>query len=244
MFDKLYAMKMVKEDETKEAYEFRGPATNHYTQPSIIGGSKTSGYVILGDVVYRLQKINDKENPTSFSIKSVYIRVQEKEEGKKLSMKERLAKAKEAMDYPKALKEPDHKAVLNEYFASMAKLQANTKLTAQEQKELDAIIKAENDLVANINSRNAEWENTEGKRIREINARDNGQKGDIIIINNTGSSVCLVRAGASITLLNNNKRDFWCSDIYYGEWDGSSCTTNKKSLLVSENDCGKTVTLD
>ena len=255
---KLYVMSVEKETDSKEKYDFRGPATNHYSQPSIIGGSKDygRGYVIIGNTIYYLTKIKNWSNPSSFVIDEVYLNRSNGEEKKeKLTMKERMAQAKaklaEAANGPKEITEVDHKKVLKEYFSAMAKKQSSTSLTAKEKSEEAAIIKAEEDRIAKINARNSEfWNGAEGQAIRDRDAHFAKQEAEgAVLINDLGTTlwVCYGQ-GAYDDLKPGEKKVFHCSvggTVYKGTKKEGLANPQYNSstdmMFKVENNCGKQV---
>ena len=88
---------------------------NHYTAPSLFCSESGRGYVYLNGLLYGLDDLDTPQDTENFTIECIYIPVAKKEPGKKLTVKERLAKAKAAMLPPKELTERDHKVLLKEY---------------------------------------------------------------------------------------------------------------------------------
>lgn len=262
IYGKLYTLKVVDETKEREAYDFRGPATNHYTEPSIIGGSEGYGfgYVILNNVIYYLKDIENWQNPTSFKIDEIYILPEKKEasegeEKKKLTMKERIAAAKAAMaaSYPEELTEIDHKKVLKEYFTAMAKKQSTASLTAEEKTELAAIEKAEEDRVAKINERNSEfWNGEEGQAIRDRDAHFAKVEAEgAVLVNDLGTTLWICYgSGVSDDLEPGEKKIFRCDGdivgtVYKGTHtegvSGADYNMATDAMFEVADYCGKTV---
>jgi len=221
------------------------PKPDHPTKPALFYSSFTGkGMVIIDSLIYEFER-GEKENILNgdFKIESIY-EIKPKVEQKKVSFMKALKSQKKSKSgkpicYSKKIAYTDHIKVLKEYFIAMKKIQEEaTKNFTPEQKKEIALIKAieEGDEEARMKLVGEDWAKTHSNN-------EEGNSNEIIIINNTGHSVCVVQGGSS-TSLTSGRNKFSCfNDIYYGVKDGNNCTSTKGTLIVAKDKCGTTITL-
>lgn len=166
---------------------------NHYTTPSVFYSSRHKrGYVFINEVCYGL-KIADINTPESFVIEYIFSplkkKVEKKEEAnssKKMTMKERMAAAKEKIKeavaegeggLPKSLSEVNHKAIVKDYLIKMKQVQtkATANFSSSIKAEIKAIEQAKKDKSAKIKETNdAYWKSPAGQEILRRRQQNSG----------------------------------------------------------------------
>jgi hypothetical protein len=235
---------------------------DHYSKPAFIreqNGFKET-HIVVDSIVYMLWDM--KEDGSSFTIKRIYLpklNSAPKEEGKKLTMKEKMAAAKGALNDAKAemkllgeIKKMDHEKKIKDYIASMKA--AQPALTAQEKKEIAEIEADYAKEDAEGEKKNAEfWASEQGQRIlKERNKDSNNGGGKCTIINDLSSEqqskyndVRLAFTGYSIAATQIGKGqslEVDCDDVKV--YVGVHASTEKQRFLFNtEGMCGQTIRL-
>jgi len=237
---------------------------DHYSKPAYLREriNFKETHLVVDSIVYMLWNL--EEDGSSFSIKRIYLpqlNASKKEEGKKLSMKEKMAAAKNSlkgakaeMDYLAAIKKMDHVQKIKDYIAAMKASQPP--YTAQEKKEMAEIAEDWKNFNEEGQKKNAEyWASEEGQRkLKEWN-KDKGNDGSnstCTIINDLSAEqqskhndVRLAFSGynlAASSLSKGQTMEVDCDDVkvYVGVYNS---TEQKRFLFNTSGMCGQTIRL-
>lgn len=208
---------------------------NHLTKPSFFYDNNTVAYIYINGLLYKLIKVKDPNNVTSFEIDDLYTLmkpVKGTDLSGKLAMKE--------------MKTRDHKAVILQYLADMKVIQetATSNYTDDEKNKLVMREQAKADKAAGIQAKNAAyWNSEEGQRVLA-----KSKQAEVTLVNDTQGSVYLCYGqGASYDLKPGQKKTFACSGgkVYRGTLRPNNSSqydaTNNVLLDLNGSDCGRTV---
>ncbi len=225
---------------------------DHQTYPSLLRHKYTGdGYVFIDDMLIALNDIS-KDGSTFESIGRISAVVKEvvpeatkeDEPKKKLTMKEKIAAAKEKMSSAgvsprvKGMMNLNLNEVITTYLADMKKKQAGAD-AAQEAKYIAEIKNADAAFLAKRQSQSREL----ADKMVARDAAANGESGsNYTIKNNSNASVKLITDSGSTSTLNaGSSTTFLCqTDVFY-------CigTSDKGGLIANGDDsCGQTITLE
>ena len=219
---------------------------DHQTYPSLfLHKYNSDGYVFIDDMLIQLMDISsdglsfESVGRISVVIKDVAPVIEEAPKKKKLTMKEKIAAAKEKMmttgASPEMLRIMDINLdeVITKYLADM-KVKQKTANVGQEEK-----------YVAEMKAESSKSLKERQSQSRELAAKMNANKGGsskYTIKNSSSSSIKLITDSGSTTTLNaGSSTTYLCqTDIYY-------CvgTSDKGGLIANGDDsCGQTITLE
>jgi len=235
---------------------------NHYTQPSLFYSYRHKmGYLYLNNIYYGL-KISDIEKPENFKIEAIYIPktakpgTEKKAEGEKLSLKEKMAAAKQKIKdeiaaaeggLPASINQIDHQKTITDYLVAMKEIQA--KATANFSSEIKSEIAAieqskkdKNQKIKDVN--NAYWASEEGQRVLRERRKNQGAPSFYTVVNNGSTPIDIGGNGWHETLNSGSKHEVNCSgDLYYKKLEGC-CSWEDAGLITKGSDaCGKTINL-
>lgn len=238
---------------------------DHYSKPAYLREriNFKETHLVVDSIVYMLWNL--EEDGSSFSIKRIYLpqlnQTKKEEEGKKLSMKEKMAAAKNTlkgakaeMDYLAAIKKMDHEQKIKDYIAKMKA--AQPEYTEQEKKEMAEIAEDLKKRNEEGERKNAEfWASEEGQRkLKEWN-KDSGNSNSnntCTIVNDLSpeqqskyNNVRLAFTGHSLAATSVSRGESItvdCDDVkvYEGVYNS---TERGRLLLNTEGMCGQTIRL-
>lgn len=204
-------------------------------------------FIFIEDRIYEIKKTSPaKVKSGDFKIEHVYI-TKESHDDKKNSVpfmkRLKSQKGKETnkpLSMNKLIAEIDHYAILETYIKSMTEKQktATNSLTAEQKakfEKMDNLYQLRRD---SILKKAAE----DRASLKFADSGNNNNK--VIVINNTGKSVCLVQGGSSRSFT--SKESFNCKEpVYYGVTTdgGRNCTSQKAGVAVQSGQCGREVIL-
>jgi hypothetical protein len=235
---------------------------NHYTQPSLFYSYRHKmGYLYLNNIYYGL-KISDIENPEDFKIEAIYIPKTakpvkgNKAEGEKLSLKEKMATAKQKIKdelaaaeggLPASINQIDHQKTITDYLVAMKKVQATAtaNFSSEIKAEIAAIDQNEKDKdqkVKDVN--NAYWASEEGQEKLRRMRKESGKPSKYTVVNTTSSAVRVGGNGWSENLNPGDKYEVNCNgDLYYKRLDGCCTWVDAAMITKGSSACGKTINL-
>lgn len=241
---------------------------NHYTQPSAFlqavkqkvealskevmipnyGGDFT---VVIDGLVYEVRSVIKSEfvDPSDFKITNVYALTGKKAgEKKKMSLKEKLKAAKEAVKsggVPESVRSRDHYKVVKDYLVAMETVQAQAtqKFTAEIRNEVNAIDEAIMLYYKEVKDVNDEfWASEEGQwHLKQWS------KKPIVLVNDTGVKLGICYGqGVSEWLAPGESKEFDCgSSVSRGYAKGGTSQLDCKEELISIGssapECGTTI---
>lgn len=219
---------------------------NHHTQPSAFWARNNESLALLfvDGLLYRLKGVEDINNITSFTIDDIYI--PKAKEKKKMSLKEKMKAAKEALAHsglPREIWAIDHEKVIKDYLVKMKPIQkqATANFTAKEKEEVQALIDAEKARQKDIKDTNEKfWASEEGQWHKR-----QWSKKKITLVNDMGSGKGIVHGqGVSTWLEAGESMQFDCGEmIHQGFKQGSSSQFKSGAIMRLGNECGATVLL-
>lgn len=232
----------VEKKESKDLY--RKP--DHPTAPMLFAFPFDAPvFIFIEDRIYELKKTSaSKVKSGDFKIEHVYI-TKESHEDKKNSVpfmkRLKSQKGKETnkpLSMNKVIAEIDHYSILKEYIKSMTSKQEKATLTAEQKSKFEDMEMRYQMRRDSILKKAAE----DRASLRFADSGNNNNK--VIVINNTGRSVCLVQGGSSRSFT--SKESFNCKEpVYYGVTTdgGRNCTSQKAGVAVQSGQCGREVIL-
>ena len=208
---------------------------NHLTKPSFFYDNNAVAYIYINGLLYKLIKVMDPNNITSFEIDDLYTLmkpVKGTDLSGKLAMKE--------------MKTRDHKAVILQYLSDMKVIQetATSNYTDDEKNKLVMREQAKADKAAGIQAKNAAyWNSEEGQRVLA-----KSKEAEVTLVNDTQGSVYLCYGqGAYYDLKPGQKKTFACSGtkVYRGTLRPNNSSQYDKTdnvlLDLNGSNCGRTV---
>ena len=226
---------------------------DHYSKPAFLREriNFKETHIVVDSIVYMLWNL--EEDGSSFTIKRIYLpqlNSAKKEEGKKLSVKEKMAAAKNSlksakaeMDYLGAIQKMDHVQKIKDYIAAMKASQPP--YTAQEKKEMAEIAEDLQRRNEEGEQKNAEfWASEQGQRI--LNEGKDSDAAWVSIQNETGQRLQVItQLGTSSHISSGSSSNFKCNtNVYYCHKDEFGNFTQRGSLLYEAgSQCGGSITV-
>lgn len=232
---------------------------NHYTHPSVFYSYRHKmGYLFLNNIYYGL-KISDIENPENFKIEVIYVPKQKavkSEEGQKLTLKEKMAAAKQKLKdeiaaseggLPASINQINHQETITAYLLAMKKIQANAtaNFSPEIKEEIAAIEQNEKDKTQKVKDvNNAYWASEEGQRVLAERRKNSGKTSSYTIVNAKNIAVRIGGNGWTENLNPGDKKTIFCNaDVFYMKLVG--CCSWETATLITKGSaaCGKTINL-
>jgi hypothetical protein len=264
-----------KNDNTKD-YSERYEGVDHYTHPAVTytGLYKKTpdtdyGWLMIDSVIYRVDGL-DAMDPTKIDIHYIWLPVLPKdetakeetaqtetnEEGgkKKLSMKERLAAAKEKVanfaagdPFIARQRNKKHGEVIINYINEMRKIQKANPYSAAIKKELEGLVADRIAYDADVKATNdAYWASEEGQAMKKRMA-GNDANNAWVTVNNTGSNrmYVITEQGTVSWIAAGGNSKFKCnSNLYRCTTDGSGNHNQRGGMIYKQgSSCGGSISV-
>lgn len=229
------------------------PKSDHYTKPSLVYTPRNGkGTLILDGIIYEFEDSKmDKLLSGEFKIKYIYVaKAVADHKDDKMGFMKRLKHQKNTgfiLSMSKTIAETNHEEKIKAYLKEMKPIQekATAGFTDEDKNNINKIKEIRQKKIDEINARVAKEQKilAERRKAGKGNSSSGGSN-EVIIINETGRSVCLVQGRSSTSFT--SKESFDCDEpVYYGVTTdgGRNCTSDKRGIAVSAGQCGKEVVL-